>query len=145
MARRPPRPYLQAIMRSVSRRSLLGLRVLDCHGKEVGRVVDTWPDDGGYELELVVIRLPRFGARRMLPAEEVTLSAGALRAAYSLAQIHDAPEVDGGRHAVDDPFRASAYWRYEEGTLRTPWRPRSGSSATVRQYPMSPSPMPSAS
>jgi PRC-barrel domain len=124
-------------MRSVSRRSLLGLRVQDCHGKDVGRVVDTWPDDGGYELELVVVRLPRFGSRRMLPADEVGMAGGVLRAPYSRAQIEDAPEVDGGRHAADDPYRALAYWRYEAGTLRPPWRPRSGSSATLRQFPMS--------
>jgi sporulation protein YlmC with PRC-barrel domain len=50
----------------VSRRSLLGYRVLDCQGEEIGRVVDTWPDDGGWEIEMVVVRLQRFGERRML-------------------------------------------------------------------------------
>src|SRR6201999_3430527 len=59
------------LMRHVSRRSLLGFPVQDCHGEEVGRVVDTWPNDGGWEVQLIVVRLPRFGERRMLPADEV--------------------------------------------------------------------------
>jgi hypothetical protein len=43
----------------------------DCHGEEIRKVVDTWPSDGGWDVELVVVRLPRFGERRMLPAAEV--------------------------------------------------------------------------
>ena len=54
-------------MRRVSRRNLLGFRVHDCEGEEIGRVVDTWPDDGGWVTEMVVVRLQRFGERRMLP------------------------------------------------------------------------------
>jgi PRC-barrel domain len=136
-------------MRDVSRRSLLGLRVQDCHGEEIGRVVDTWPDDGGWEVELVVVRLPRFGERRMLPARRVYSIGGRLHAVYSRTQIEDAPEVDGGRHGADDPYKAKAYWMFEEpprmGTLRAPWRRSSGSSVTGRPSHTSPSPTPTAS
>jgi PRC-barrel domain len=136
-------------MRHVSRRSLLGLRVQDCHGEDVGRVVDTWPDDGGWEVDLVVVRLQRFGERRMLPAGEVHRVGRVLRASYSRVQIQDAPEVEGGRHGTDDPWKAMAYWLFEEapriGTLRRPWRRRSGSSGTEKPSPTSPSPTPSAS
>jgi hypothetical protein len=136
-------------MRRVSRRSLLGLRVQDCHGEEIGRVVDTWPSDGGYELELVVVRLPRFGERRMIPAAQVHALGRVLRASYSRFQVVDAPEVDGGRHGADDPWKALAYWMFEEpprsGTLRAPWRRRSGSSVTERQFHTSPKPTPTGS
>jgi hypothetical protein len=108
-------------MRRVYRRSLLGLQLHDCHGQHVGRVVDPWPNDGGFELELVVIRLPRFGERRMLPADEVELFAGILRAPYSRLQIYDAPEVDNGRHSVDDPYRAITYWMGEDQGSAVPF------------------------
>jgi len=91
---------------------LLGFRVLDCDEEEIGRVVDTWPDDGGGEVELVVIRLQRFGERRMLPVNEVVAWAGVLRAPYSRMQIEDAPVVDGGIYRTEDPWRALAYWRF---------------------------------
>jgi sporulation protein YlmC with PRC-barrel domain len=131
-------------MRRVSRRNLLGFRVLDCHGEEIGQVVDTWPDDGGWEVELVVIRLQRFGERRMLPAEEVVAWGGVLRVPYSRTQIEDAPIVEGGIHRVEDPWRALAYWRFEEhgktAIVTPPWRRSSGFFVTERPSPTSPSP-----
>jgi hypothetical protein len=131
-------------MRRVSRRNLLGFRVLDCVGEEIGRVVDTWPDDGGWEVELVVIRLLRFGERRMLPVNQVVAWGGLLRAPYTRAQIEDAPVVEGGRHRADEPYRALAYWRFEEhgraGMVTPPWRRSSGFSVTERPSPTSPSP-----
>ena len=136
-------------MRRVSRRNLLGLSVHDCHGEEIGKVVDTWPSDGGWDVELVVVRLPRFGERRMLPAAEVHPFGVHLRVPYSRVQVDDAPEVEGGRHGADDPWRSLAYWMFEEpprpGTLRAPWRRSSGSSATEKPFPTNPSPTPSAS
>jgi hypothetical protein len=136
-------------MRDVSRRNLLGLTLQDCDGQEVGRVVDTWPNDGGWELELVVVRLPRFGERRMLPVDQVFTIGPWLRAAYSRRQIEDAPEVAGGRHGADDPYRAKAYWMFEEpgwaGILTAPWRRRYGFSATERPSPTSQRPTQTAS
>jgi hypothetical protein len=136
-------------MRRVSRRGLLGLRVQDCHGEEIGRVVDTWPDDGGFELEFVVVRLPRLGERRMLPAAELVPMERVLRASFSRTQIAEAPEVDGGRHSADDPWRAKAYWMFVEpppsGSLRAPWRRSSGSSVTAKRSLTSPRPTPTAS
>jgi hypothetical protein len=130
-------------MRQVSRRSLLGLRVEDCYGEEVGRVVDTWPSDGSYELQLVVVRMPRFGERKMLPADQVFQVGDRLRTSYSRFQVDDAPMIDGGRHAYDDPWRAKAYWMFEDmpiaARLAAPWRPRYGSSGTVRPSRTTPS------
>jgi hypothetical protein len=133
-------------MRRVSRRNLLGFRVLDCHGDEIGRVMDTWPDDGGWEIQLVVIRLQRFGERRMLPVDEVVAWGGVLRAPYSRTQIEDAPCVEGGKYRADDPYRAMAYWRFEEygrvAMVTPPWRRSSGFSATERPSPTSQNPTP---
>jgi PRC-barrel domain len=128
------------------RRNLLGHRVLDCHGEEIGKVVDTWPDDGGWEIELVVVRLQRFGERRMLPVNEVITWGDVLRAPYSRMQIEDGPAVEGGVHKADDPYRALAYWRYEEvGMVTPPWRRSSGFFVTERPSPTNPSPTTSVS
>jgi hypothetical protein len=132
----------------VSRRYLLGFRVLDCDGEEIGRVVDTWPDDGGWEVELVVVRLVRFGERRMLPIDEVVAWGGVLRSPFTRVQIEDAPLVEGGKHRADDPYRALAYWRFEErgraAIVTPPWRRSSGFFVTERPFPTSPSPTPTA-
>jgi sporulation protein YlmC with PRC-barrel domain len=136
-------------MRRVSRRNLLGLRVLDCEGEEIGRVVDTWPDDGGWEVELVVVRLLRFGERRMLPVDEVITWGGLLRTPYSRVQVEDSPVVEGGKYRADEPYRALAYWRFEElgrtGIVTPPWRRSSGFFVMERPFPTNPSPTPSVS
>src|SRR5919206_4212672 len=101
-------------MERVSRRNLLGMRVEDCKGEEIGQVVDTWPEDGGWELEMVVVRLSRFGERRMLPADAVTAWGHVLIAPYTRMQVEDAPVTGEGVHRADDPYRAMAYWRLGE-------------------------------
>jgi PRC-barrel domain protein len=133
----------------VSRRNLLGLRVQDWDGEEVGRVVDTWPDDGGWEMVLVVVRLQRFGERRMLPVDSMLVWGGILRVPYTRRQIEDAPEASLGVHRAEDPWRAMAYWRFEEPArvaMVTPrWRRSSGFSGMERPSPTIPSPTPTAS
>jgi hypothetical protein len=120
--------------------------VLDCEGEEIGRVVDTWPDDGGWVVEMVVVRLLRFGERRMLPIGELFAWGGALRAPYTRAQITDSPLIEGGRYRADEPYRALAYWRFEEhGIVTPPWRRSSGFSGTERPFHTSPSPTPTGS
>src|ERR671923_1798157 len=128
-------------MPRASRRNLLGLRVQDCHGDEVGQVVDTWPDDGGWEVELVVVRLRRFGERRMLPVGDMIALGGALWAPWTRTQIEDAPAADGGVHRAEDPYRAIGYWRFEEpdrtGIVTRGWRRSSGFFVTERPSPTS--------
>ncbi|MEA2311743.1 MAG: hypothetical protein QOE28_1711 [Solirubrobacteraceae bacterium] len=100
-------------MRSL-RMHLLGLDVADATGRSLGQVVDTYPFDGGGELEMVVLRLRRFGERRMLPVSELRIDDGRLHAPYSRMQIEDSPCLSSGRHADDDPWRAKTYWYYED-------------------------------
>jgi hypothetical protein len=93
---------------------LLGIAVADSSGSVLGSVVDTYPFDGGGELEMVVLRLRRFGERRFLPVSEMRLKDGRLYAPYSKRQIEDSPALSTGRHADEDPWRAKTYWFYEE-------------------------------
>ena len=93
---------------------LLGLEVADASGNGLGQVVDTYPFDGGGELEMVVLRLRRFGERRMLPITELRVEDGRLVAPFSRHQIEDSPALSTGRHADEDPWRAKTYWYYEE-------------------------------
>jgi hypothetical protein len=136
-----------------SGRSLLGLQVVDAEGEPLGRVVDTYPFDGG-GLELVVVRLRRLGERRMLPAGAVEVRGGLLHADYTRDQIEDSPALSIGRHAADTAERAIWHWRFEEpaaftftrrARLTPPWRHNSGFSGTERPSPTSPSPTTSAS
>jgi sporulation protein YlmC with PRC-barrel domain len=136
-------------MRRVSRRNLLGLRVQTFDGEEIGRVVDTWPDDGGWEMLLVIVRLQRFGERRMLPVDSMVAWGGVLRVPYTRIQIEDAPEASIGVHRAEDPWLAIAYWRSEEpshAAIVTPrWRRSSGFFVMERPSPTNPSRTPTAS
>ena len=93
---------------------LLGVEVADASGVSLGQVVDTYPFDGGGELELIVLRLRRFGERRMLPVSDLRVEGGRLVAPYSRVQIEDSPVLSSGRHADEDPWRAKTYWYYED-------------------------------
>ena len=94
---------------------LLGLEVADASGAALGHVVDTYPFDGGGEIEMVVVRLRRFGERRMLPVSELRLEGGRIVTPFTRLQIEDSPGLSTGRHADDDPWRAKTYWYYEDG------------------------------
>jgi hypothetical protein len=96
---------------------LLGLEVADVSGGALGLVVDTYPFDGGGELEMVVLRLRRFGERRMLPISELRLDRGRLVAPFSRQQIEDSPGLSTGRHADEDPWRSKTYWFYEDSVV----------------------------
>ncbi len=100
------------------RMQLLGLDVDDANGYALGRVVDTYPFDGGGELEMVVLRLRRFGERRMLPVSELRLQDGRLVAPFTRRQIEDSPVLDG-RRIDEDPWRSKSYWFWEDTAVPT--------------------------
>ena len=128
---------------TVRRRTILGRRVTDPLGQPVGTVVDTWPFDGGGEIELVVVRLGRLGERRMLPIASLHTDGVGLRTPYASWQVEDSPALEDGRHMVETIERAMSYWMWEEPAdpLRARW-PSSGSFATGRPFPTTPSPTP---
>lgn len=92
---------------------LLGLDVTDANGTALGQVVDTYPFDGGGELEMIVLRLRRFGERRMLPVSELRIEGGRLVAPFTRRQIEDSPILDG-RRVDEDPWRSKSYWFWED-------------------------------
>jgi hypothetical protein len=102
------------------RLNLLGLEIADANGAPLGQVVDTYPYDGGGELELVVLRLRRFGERRMIPLSDLRADGNRLIATFTRAQIEDSPPLSTGRYACDDPWRAKTYWYYEDPVLLRP-------------------------
>jgi hypothetical protein len=100
-----------------TRWSVLGREVTDGAGEVVGKVVDTYPFDGG-EVELVVLRLAgAFGGKRMLAVDDLWDDGFALSTPFAGWQIEDSPPLTGGRHAAEDPYRARSYWRFEEPAL----------------------------
>jgi PRC-barrel domain len=97
-----------------TRCSLLGQQVADGTGALVGEVVDTYPFDGG-EVEMVVVRLNgRFGGRRMLAVEDLWEDVFGVTTPFAVWQVEDSPELTGGRHSAEDPYRARSHWRFEE-------------------------------
>ena len=96
------------------RMHLLRREVADINGPSLGQVVDTYPFDGRRGLEMVVLRLRRFGERRMLPVSEVRMGGGRLVVPFTQHQVEDSPGVSTGRHADEDPWRPKTYWYYED-------------------------------
>ena len=97
-----------------TRWSVLGHEVIDGSGVSVGKIVDTWPFDGG-EVELVVVRLEgAFGGKRMLAVEDLWSDGFFIRTPFAAWQVEDAPQLSDSRHAAEDPYRARSYWRFAE-------------------------------
>ena len=92
----------------------MGQQVSDGSGVPIGKVVDTYPFDGG-DVEMVVVRLSRaFGGKRMLAVEDLWADGACLRTPFAAWQVEDSPQLTDGRHAAEDPHRARSHWRFEE-------------------------------
>lgn len=95
----------------------------DGAGRFLGTIEDTYPFDGGGEVELVVLRLPGFVGKRMLRAEDVHFDADGLFTRFLRWQVEDSPTLGNRRYSDEDPWRAASHWRLEE-----PARPPAASS-----------------
>jgi hypothetical protein len=127
---------------------LLGQTISDWHGDPLGRVIDTWPFDGGGEPELAVVRMGRLGQRRMLPIDQLQFVGGELRLPFARFQVEDSPPFGEDRHTLDDdPHCAASYWRWEEpvASLTARCLLSSGFSAMEKPFRTTPSPTPIAS
>jgi sporulation protein YlmC with PRC-barrel domain len=134
----------------VRRQTLMGRSIFDISGEHVGRVAETWPYDGGGEVEMAVVRMPRLGESRLLPVATLRLREdGDLVTPYSRWQVEDSPALEEGRHALAAEERAVSYWSWEEpdlaGTVTRRWQRSSGFFATARRSPTSQSPTTTAS
>ena len=121
-------------------------------GHSLGQVVDTYPFDGGGELEMVVLRLRRFGERRMLPVTELRLDDGRIVAPFTQHQVEDSPGLSTGRARRRGPvaredvlvlrgLRVRARVGRAELMSGARWRPSSGCSGTARPCRTTPSPI----
>jgi hypothetical protein len=127
------------------RSALLGHTVSDWQGEVLGRVIDTWPYDGGGEPELAVVRMNRLGLRRMVPVDAIVRLGGELRLPFERWQVEDSPPIGENRRTLDDdPHYASSYWRWEEpvGSLTARCLHTSGSFAMEKLFHTSQSPTP---
>jgi hypothetical protein len=133
----------------VRRQTLMGRKILDPAGERVGRVLDTWPYDGGGEVEMVVVRLALLGESRMLPVASLSRRHdGDLQTPFARRQVEDSPALEDGRHALAATERAVSHWSWEEpeaGTLTRRWQRSSGFFAMARQSPTTQSPTTTAS
>ena len=103
---------------------------------------------------MIVLRLRRFGERRMLPVSDLRLEYGRLVASFTRRQIEDSPDLSG-RHPDEDPWRSKSYWFWEEPAVAGHSRPlvacwgrwpsSSGSSGTAKPCRTTPSPTTSGS
>src|SRR4051794_41367184 len=91
-----------------TRWSVLGHEVIDGSGQTVGKIVDTWPFDGG-EIELVVVRLAgAFGGRRMLAVEDLWSDGFFLRTPFAAWQVEAPPHRATAAHRPRVPNRPAA-------------------------------------
>jgi hypothetical protein len=93
---------------------LRGLEVRDRDGTVLGKVVDTFPFDGGGDTQFVLVRLRGFGGVHFVPVATSVTHEGELHVPWSKTEIEDAPALDGRRYVVDQAWAARAYWHIEE-------------------------------
>jgi hypothetical protein len=95
------------------RRDYVGHHVVDAHGKEIGTVMDTWPDDGGGEVELMLVKTRlaggRFAQRRWLPVEGCARLNHHLFLPHTLHEIEDSPDAEDHRWGRPADI-ARAHW-----------------------------------
>src|SRR3954447_25064277 len=93
-----------------TRWSVLGQQITDGGGASVGKVVDTFPFDGG-EVEMVVVRLDgAFGGRRMLAVEDLWFDGVGLATQFARWQVEDSPALTGGGHPGGRAHPARRPW-----------------------------------
>ena len=79
------------------RRDFVGRRVVDTHGEELGQVADTWPQDGGGEVEMLLVKMGRFNRRRWIPADGARRLNDHLFVPMTRFEIDDAPDAEDHR------------------------------------------------
>ena len=95
------------------RRDYVGHFVVDTEGKEIGMVIDTWPQDGGGEVELMLVKTRlaggRFAQRRWLPVDGTHRLNQHLFVPLSLHEIEDSPDAEDYRWGRPADI-ARAHW-----------------------------------
>ena len=98
------------MLRCVRRHDIVGLEAVDRNGEFVGTVRDTYPLDGGGEVQLLMVSVGRrFARNRYLPADGLELRDGRAHLPYSRVDIEDAPLADDRRWGEPADI-ARGYW-----------------------------------
>ena len=89
---------------------MAGHDVVDREGTFIGTVADTFPLDGGGEIELLLVNVGRrFPRRRYLPAGDIHVKDGVVRMPMLRAEIEDCPCAEDRRWG-DPADLARGYW-----------------------------------
>lgn len=90
---------------------MVGRLVFDADGEFVGWVSDLWPDDGGGEPELLLVRLMRWARRRYVPLDGAEwVGPAEIRLPWRWDELEDAPDAED-RGWGDPATVAQAHWR----------------------------------
>ena len=96
---------------TLPRHELIGQEIVDVEGVRLGKVMDTYPRDGGGEIDLLLVHVGRtFPRRKWLPLEGVQpIGEAGLSLKWPRAAIEEAPDAEDSRWGSAADL-ARAYW-----------------------------------
>lgn len=98
------------MLRWVQRHDVVGLEVVDAEGAFVGTVRDTYPHDGGGEIQLLLVGVGRrFARNRYVPAAGIKVIDGRVHLPILRDHIVDGPSAEDKRWG-DPAHIARGYW-----------------------------------
>lgn len=100
--------------------NLIGGKLIDSEGQEVGKIGMIYLDDQTNEPDWVTVNTGLFGTKEtFVPLEGARSEGDSLRVAYTKAQIKDAPNVDADEHLdVEHEERLYQHYGRDYGTRR---------------------------
>jgi sporulation protein YlmC with PRC-barrel domain len=101
---------MDSMMRWVRRHDVTGHEVVDREGAFIGTVADTFPLDGGGEIELLLVNVGRrFPRRRYVPADRISVKDGVVRLPVLRVDVDDCPSAEDRRWGSPRDI-ARSYW-----------------------------------
>jgi sporulation protein YlmC with PRC-barrel domain len=98
------------MLRWIRRHEVVGLEVLDREGEFVGTVRDTYPLDGGGEVQLLLVGVGRrFARNRYVPTQGSSVRDGKLHIPFARNDVEDCPAAEDRRWANPADV-ARGYW-----------------------------------
>ena len=98
------------MLRWVRRHEVVGLEVVDREGSFIGTVRDTYPLDGGGEVQLLLVGVGRrFARNRYVPAAGSKVEGGKVRLPVLRVDVEDCPPAEDRRWG-DPADIARGYW-----------------------------------
>ena len=98
------------MLKTLRRADLVGITVVDRNGAALGKVRDTFPQDGGGVPDMVLVDVGKFmPRRRWLPVQQSWLVSDELNVPFARWQVEDGPSAEDNRWG-DPAAVARAYW-----------------------------------